>query len=171
MCIHVSIYICVYTYIHMNIWTQTIKWAVRCSGYQQQPQFAQHLQRVAVCCSVLLMAISSSLSSHSTSLPFSACCSMLQCVAHGYEQQPQFAQHLRALCCVLKRVAVCCSTALLRKMTYKDKASYDAMPPCTRIWWISGCCNMRVGMWCTCIFTHTCLGCKAVVCSISDANF
>ena len=101
----------------MNIWTHTIKWAVRCPGYQQQPQFTQRL-----------------LAFFSVLQYVAVCCSMLQCVAQGYEQQPQFAQHLRALSCVLQRVAVCCSVALLQKMTYKDKAFYDAMPPCTRIW-------------------------------------
>ena len=81
------------------------------------------LQCVAVCCSVLQCV--------------AVCCSVLQCVVpyHHYNHIIAPTGWQRPIGClklqVIFRKRAKKYRALLWKMTYKDKASYDSTPPCT----------------------------------------
>jgi len=161
-CIHAYLNMYVYIFQYIYVYTNIYTWIYgrtplngRCDARAISSSLSSRsaslpfsaccsmLQCVAVCCSVLLRAMSSSLSSRSTSVPLAVCCSVSQCVA----------------------VWLFC-----RKWPIKIRHFMTLCHPVQGSGEFRGVQNMRVGMRCMFIFTHTCLGCKAVVCSISDSE-
>ena len=112
---------------------------VRCTAWHIVAQHCSALQGVAACCSVCCRVCCSVCCRVRCCVCCSACCSVLlftqMPLLHLHKQVPRTRTGWpRPVGCLKLQVIVCKRAtkyrALLRKMTYKDKASYGSLPPC-----------------------------------------